>query len=132
MFSCEYCEIFKIIFLYRVPPVAASENLWAMSKEKSWIFFPKTSNQKRLQKLLLTIVLNTKVKAMNNYQSRNTLKTMDRICLICKMILKTLTKKINFMSSKNNDDKLLMHSKSDNKEIMTGFYTCEIIEKLFN
>ena len=26
MFSCEICEIFKIIFFYRAPPVAASES----------------------------------------------------------------------------------------------------------
>ena len=39
--------------------------------------------------------------------------------------------KINFLSSKNNDDKQLMHSKSDNIEIITGNKTDQVINKLF-
>ena len=40
--------------------------------------------------------------------------------------------KINFKSSKVSNKKHLMHSKSDNKEIMTGFDTGELLEKLLN
>ena len=39
--------------------------------------------------------------------------------------------KINFLSSKNNDDKQLMHSKSDNIEIITGNKTDQVINKPF-
>ena len=38
-----------------------------------------------------------------------------------------LTMKINFMSSEDNDDKRLMHSESNNIEIMIGSKTDEII-----
>ena len=37
---------------------------------------------------------------------------------------------VNFMSSKYSVEKRLMHSKSDNEEIMTGFDTEEHIEEL--
>ena len=40
-----------------------------------------------------------------------------------------LTLKINFMSSKDNNKIHLMHSKSDNVEIVTGFDSDEIIEE---
>ena len=40
--------------------------------------------------------------------------------------------KINFISSKNFNDVRDMYSKSDNAEIMMGFDTDEIIEKLFD
>ena len=40
--------------------------------------------------------------------------------------------KINFISSKNFNDVREMYSKSDNAEIMMGFDTDEIIEKLFD
>ena len=39
-----------------------------------------------------------------------------------------LTMKINFMSSKGSNGKLLMHFKSDNKEIMIGNDTNELIK----
>ena len=39
--------------------------------------------------------------------------------------------KINFISSKNFNDTRDMHSKSDNVEIMMGYNTNEIFEKLF-
>ena len=42
-----------------------------------------------------------------------------------------LTTKVNFMSSNDNDNKQLMHSKSDNIEIMIDNEIVEIIEKLF-
>ena len=38
---------------------------------------------------------------------------------------------INFMSSKNNDEESLMHSKSDNIKIMTNEKADEVIEELF-
>ena len=37
----------------------------------------------------------------------------------------------DFTSSKNNDEKPLMHSKSYKKEVMRGFNTEEIIEDFF-
>ena len=39
--------------------------------------------------------------------------------------------KINFVSSINNDDKQLMHSKSDNIEIIIGNKTDQVINKFF-
>ena len=42
-----------------------------------------------------------------------------------------LTMKINFVSSKDNDDKQFMHSKSDNIEIMIGDKTDEIVKEIF-
>ena len=39
--------------------------------------------------------------------------------------------KLRFMSAKESDEKCLMHSKSDNKEISVAVVTNEIIEKLF-
>ena len=42
-----------------------------------------------------------------------------------------LTIKVNCMSSKDNDDKRLMHPQSDNIEIMIGSKTDEIINELF-
>ena len=39
---------------------------------------------------------------------------------------------INFLSSKNNDEKLVMHSKSDNIEIMINDKTDELIENFLN
>ena len=42
----------------------------------------KTTNQKRMQAPSMKSRLNTKVKAMNNYQSRNTLKELDHINVI--------------------------------------------------
>ena len=41
-----------------------------------------------------------------------------------------LTMKMNFMSSKYSNEKRLMYPKSDNEEVMTGFDTDELIEKL--
>ena len=38
---------------------------------------------------------------------------------------------MNFISSGDSDGKRLMHSKSDNEEIMSDFYTEELIEELF-
>ena len=43
-----------------------------------------------------------------------------------------LTIAINFISSKNNDEEPVMHSKSDNIEIMIKDKTNEVIEKLFD
>lgn len=40
--------------------------------------------------------------------------------------------KINFMPSKDSNEKCLIHSKSDKREIMIGFDTEEIIEEIFN
>ena len=37
----------------------------------------------------------------------------------------------NFISSKDNDEECVMHSKSDNKEIMINNKTDEVIKKLF-
>ena len=42
-----------------------------------------------------------------------------------------LTMEINFISSKDSDDTRTMHAKSNNKEIMMGSETDEIIEELF-
>ena len=42
-----------------------------------------------------------------------------------------LTMKINVIPSKVNDDKQLMHSKSDNKEIVISNKTNEISSKIF-
>ena len=39
--------------------------------------------------------------------------------------------KSNFISSKYRDEKLLMHSKCDNREIMFGNETIEIIKEFF-
>ena len=52
-----------------------------MSKKKIITLFKNTS-QKRLQGPSMIIMLNTKVKAINNYQSGNTLKTLDHIYVI--------------------------------------------------
>ena len=43
-----------------------------------------------------------------------------------------LTIAINFFSSKNNDEEPVMHSKSDNTEIMIKDKTNEVIKKLFD
>ena len=43
-----------------------------------------------------------------------------------------LTIAINFISSKNNDEEPVMHSKSDNIEIMIKDKVNEVIEKLFD
>ena len=42
-----------------------------------------------------------------------------------------LTATINFMSSKDNDEEGMMHSKSDNIEIMINDKADEVIERLF-
>ena len=39
---------------------------------------------------------------------------------------------MKFISSEDSDGKHLMHSKSDNRNIMTGFDTVENIEELFD
>ena len=38
---------------------------------------------------------------------------------------------INFISSKDNNERRVMHSKSDNREIMSNDKTYEVIEELF-
>lgn len=43
-----------------------------------------------------------------------------------------LTMEMHFMSSKNSNGKVLMHSKSDKKEIMTGFDTEELTGEHFD
>ena len=43
-----------------------------------------------------------------------------------------LTIAINFISSKDNDEERVMHSKSDNIEIMINNRADEVIEELFN
>ena len=43
-----------------------------------------------------------------------------------------MTIKINFMSAKDNNEKRLMHSKSDNREIRICIDAEEAIEELFN
>ena len=40
--------------------------------------------------------------------------------------------KSNFISSKDSDEKRKMHSKSNNRKIMAGDDTGEIIRELFN
>ena len=40
--------------------------------------------------------------------------------------------KLRFMSAKDNDEKCLIHSKSNNREITVAVDTNEIIEKPFN
>ena len=40
--------------------------------------------------------------------------------------------KMNFMLLKDSDEKCRKHSKSDNKETMTGFDTEELIQELLN
>ena len=40
--------------------------------------------------------------------------------------------KVNFMSSKDNDNKRLMNSKSDNKEIMIDNEVDEIMNQIFS
>ena len=57
--------------------------------------------------------LSTKVKTMENYQLSKTFKKFD------------------FTSSKDSDEKRLIHCESNNKEIMIGVETKEIIAKLF-
>ena len=42
-----------------------------------------------------------------------------------------LTIAINFMSSKDNDEERVMHSKNDNIKVMINNKTDEVIEKLF-
>ena len=42
-----------------------------------------------------------------------------------------LTTEINFMSSKDNDEECVMHSKNDKIEIMVNDKTDEVIEELF-
>ena len=39
---------------------------------------------------------------------------------------------VNFMSSKDNDEERVMHSKSDNIEIMVNNKVGEVIEELFS
>ena len=56
---------------------------------------------------------------MNNFKKSNRWKIQ-------------LTIAINFISSKNNDEEPVMHSKSDNIEIMIKDKTNEVIEKLFD
>ena len=43
-----------------------------------------------------------------------------------------LTMKVNFVSSKDSNEKCLMHFKRNNRKIMTGFEKEEIIQELFN
>ena len=43
-----------------------------------------------------------------------------------------LTMKVNFVSSKDSNEKCLMHSKRSNRKIMNGFEKEEIIQELFN
>ena len=43
-----------------------------------------------------------------------------------------LTIAINFLSSKDNNEKRNMHSKSNNKKVMIGNETNEIIQELFD
>ena len=40
--------------------------------------------------------------------------------------------KVNFLSSKDRDEKLLIHSESNSRKIMIGVDTKGIIRKLFN
>ena len=62
---------------------------------------------------------------VKSYQLRNTLKTLDlKKSGKWKIRLKM---EMNFIPSKDSDGKRLMHSKSDNKDIMTGFDTGECI-----
>ena len=42
-----------------------------------------------------------------------------------------LTMAVNFISSKDTDEEFVMHSKSDNMEIMIGDKSDEVIEKRF-
>ena len=56
---------------------------------------------------------------MNNFKKSNRWKIQ-------------LTIAINFISSKNNDEEPVMHSKSDNIEIMIKDKINEVIEKLFD
>ena len=42
------------------------------------------------------------------------------------------TMKMNFTPTKDSDEKHLMHSKSDSKEIMCSFHTEKILEKHFH
>ena len=56
---------------------------------------------------------------MNNFKKSNRWKIQ-------------LTIAINFISSKNNDEEPVMHSKSDNIKIMIKDKTNEVIEKLFD
>ena len=69
----------------------------------------------------------TKGKAVKNCQSNNILKILNHFLVMQQTNLKNrvswksyLTMKIKFMSSEDNDDKRLMHSESDNIEIMIG------------
>ena len=64
---------------------------------------------------LMVNTLKTKVKAVRNYQYQ----------------LSSILKKLNRMSSRDNDDTQLMHSKSDNIEIMIVNKTDGIINELF-
>ena len=43
-----------------------------------------------------------------------------------------MTVKMNFTTSKDSEEKCLMHSKSDNKEIMSDFDKEDIIEELIH
>ena len=43
-----------------------------------------------------------------------------------------MTMKIRFMSAKDNDEKCLIHSKTNNREITVAVDTNEIIEKLLH
>ena len=68
-------------------------------------------------------------------------KYLNRIRLYLKDIINNLKKSdtwkiqltilINFVSSKDNDEDRVMHSKSDNKEIKINDKADEVIEKLF-
>lgn len=64
---------------------------------------------------LMVNTLKTKVKAVRNYQYQ----------------LSSILKRLNRMSSRDNDDTQLMHSKSDNIEIMIVNKTDGIINELF-
>ena len=66
---------------------------------------------------------------VKSYQLRNTLKTLDlKKSGKWKIRLKM---EMNFIPSKDSDGKRLMHSKSDNEDIMTSFDTEKSIEELF-
>ena len=94
----------------------------------------------RVSNFGVTVILNTKVTVIEikHYQLKNILIKLDHILKdIISNLKKSDTRKIqltianNFISSIDNDEERVMHSKSDNIEITINDEADEVIEELF-
>ena len=93
VFSCEFCEISKNTFFYRIPPVAASAHLSFRQKCAIWwpcvcfLFF----TQFRLLKVVsVSVTLSVNFSPAGIYLLKNNNKNTRTICEIClKLTIKT-------------------------------------------